>query len=171
MRRIFAGVIFCAAAAFVAAPSIVTAKSAKECEAEWKDNKDALQGAKIKKKDFIPDCRADKEVIPGKQTQAAPAAPAPAPPQPTAPRPAPAPQRTIVQPTTPGTPTKANEFENEAATKAKCPSDTLVWVNTKSGIYHFAGAHNYGTTKEGAYMCETDTSAAGYRAAKNEKHP
>jgi hypothetical protein len=41
----------------------------------------------------------------------------------------------------------------------------------KSGVYHFAGTHNYGTTKEGAYMCETNTAVAGFRAAKNEKHP
>jgi hypothetical protein len=46
-----------------------------------------------------------------------------------------------------------------------------VWVNTKSGVYHFAGTHNYGTTKEGTYMCEADAKAAGDRAAENEKHP
>src|SRR5271166_303196 len=33
------------------------------------------------------------------------------------------------------------------------PVDTVVWVNKKSRIYHFAGTHNYGTTREGAYMC------------------
>jgi hypothetical protein len=69
------------------------------------------------------------------------------------------------------TPTKANEFTTEAQAKARCPSGTVVWVNTKSSIYHFAGTRDYGTTKRGAYMCEADTSANGYRAAKNEKHP
>jgi len=29
----------------------------------------------------------------------------------------------------------------------------------------------YGTTKEGAYMCEADAKAAGNRAAKDERHP
>jgi hypothetical protein len=48
---------------------------------------------------------------------------------------------------------------------------TVVWVNTKSRIYHFAGTHSYGTTKEGAYMCEADARAAGDRAAMNEHHP
>jgi hypothetical protein len=52
-----------------------------------------------------------------------------------------------------------------------CGADTVVWVNTKSGVYHFAGTHNFGTTKSGVYMCEADTTAAGYRLAKNEKHP
>src|SRR5438552_2317014 len=75
-------------------------------------------------------------------------APAPAP-APTAAKPAPAPTAT------------------EAALKLKCPSDTIVWVNAKTKIYHFAGTHNYGTTKNGAYMCEMDAKTAGDRAAEN----
>ncbi len=59
----------------------------------------------------------------------------------------------------------------EAQAKARCPADTVVWANIPSRIYHFAGTHNYGNTKSGAYMCEGDTVAAGYRAPKNEKHP
>jgi len=58
-----------------------------------------------------------------------------------------------------------------AAAKAHCPTDTIVWVNTKSGIYHFAGTHNYGTTKSGSYMCGAEAKAAGDRAAENKKHP
>ena len=41
----------------------------------------------------------------------------------------------------------------------------------RSRIYHFARSKNYGKTTRGAYMCEKDTAAAGFRAAKNEKHP
>jgi hypothetical protein len=47
----------------------------------------------------------------------------------------------------------------------------VVWVNLRSKIYHFAGTHNYGNTKDGAYICERDTAAQGMRAAKNEQHP
>jgi hypothetical protein len=47
----------------------------------------------------------------------------------------------------------------------------VVWVNDKSHIYHFPGAHDYGNTKHGEYMCEADAQAAGNRAAKNEHHP
>jgi hypothetical protein len=47
----------------------------------------------------------------------------------------------------------------------------VVWANLKSKIYHFSGAKAYGTTKEGAYMCEKDATAQDIRAAKNEKHP
>ena len=64
-----------------------------------------------------------------------------------------------------------NEFSTEAQAKARCPSDTVVWVNLKSKIYHFSGTKDYGNTKHGAYMCERDTSEAGMRAAKNETHP
>ena len=67
--------------------------------------------------------------------------------------------------------TGANEFAAEALAKARCPTDTVVWANLKSKIYHFSGTKDYGTTKEGAYMCEKDATAQGVRAAKNEKHP
>jgi hypothetical protein len=65
----------------------------------------------------------------------------------------------------------ADPSATEAQLKAKCPSDTIVWVNTKSRVYHSAGTHNYGTTKSGEYMCEMDAKGAGDRAAENEKHP
>ena len=38
-------------------------------------------------------------------------------------------------------------------------------------IYHFAGTRDYGNTKSGAYMCESEAQASGNRAAKNERHP
>ncbi len=63
------------------------------------------------------------------------------------------------------------QFATDAEAKAKCPSDTVVWVNTKSKKFHYAGSKDYGTTKKGAYMCEMDATAAGAAAAKNEKKP
>ena len=64
---------------------------------------------------------------------------------------------------------KAGEFTTEAEAKASCPGDTVVWVNTGTKVYHHAGTATYGKTKRGVYMCEKDTAAAGFRAAKNEK--
>jgi hypothetical protein len=64
---------------------------------------------------------------------------------------------------------KAGQFAGEAEAKASCPGEPVVWVNTSSKIYHRPGAATYGKTKRGFYMCEKDTAAAGYRAAKNEK--
>jgi hypothetical protein len=68
----------------------------------------------------------------------------------------------------PPNPLVGNEFSTEAQAKEHCPSETVVWVNLNSKIYHFSGTKNYGTTKKGAYMCERDTAAAGMRPAKNE---
>jgi hypothetical protein len=65
--------------------------------------------------------------------------------------------------------TGAGQFTAEAEAKAHCPSDTVVWLNTTSHKYHFAGHKSYGTTKHGAYMCEADAKAAGNAAAKGEE--
>ena len=71
----------------------------------------------------------------------------------------------------PATAATEGQFSTEAAAKAHCPTDTVVWVNPRSKVYHFAGTRDYGHTKSGTYMCEKDTAGAGFRAAKNEKHP
>jgi hypothetical protein len=140
-------------------------KTAKECGADYDANKAAIKAAGQTKKAFVASCRAGNETIPAAPVAAAPAAaPAPAPaaaaPAPMAPAPTAAAPKPMVAPSA-----------SEMQVKAKCPSDTVVWLNTKSGVYHFAGTHNYGNTKQGAYMCEMDAKAAGDRAAENEKHP
>lgn len=148
-----------------AAPA--TVKTAKECNAEYSDNKAAIKAAGQRKSDFVAACRAGTEVIP---TAAAPAAPPPAAapaPAPTAAAPAPAPMAPAPMAPRPAAPMTASE----AQAHASCPADTVVWVNTRSGIYHFKGTHNYGNTKQGTYMCETAAKGAGDRAAENEKHP
>jgi hypothetical protein len=45
----------------------------------------------------------------------------------------------------------------------------LVWVNTKSGVYHKEGDRYYGKTEEGKYMTEADAQKAGYRAEKTRE--
>ena len=130
-------------------------------------------------------------------TTAAPAAPAPAPTPTTTAAPAPAPAARRAQPTaapaapaaapmpraskaaTPGESACGNsyarlpashtaaQFCDESQAKARCPGQPVVWVNTKSKIFHVAGSNTYGHTKEGAYMCEADATAAGDRLSKN----
>ena len=51
------------------------------------------------------------------------------------------------------------------------PSDAVVWVNSASHLYHGSGSRNYGKTRTGAYMCEQDSVAAGFRAAKIARRP
>ena len=72
---------------------------------------------------------------------------------------------------TTGAPAGANHFASEGEAKGGCLGGTVVWVNNKSKVYHFAGGREYGKTKSGAYMFESQATPAGDRAAKNEKHP
>lgn len=161
-------------------------KTIKACQEEWRANKTANQANGITEKSYVDQCRVGGAPA---QPTAAPAAPrpartaAPTPTQPTTAAPGPTPTATAppirptpaptASPNSPrqSTPIGTNQFATEAQAKARCPSDTVVWTNLNSHIYHFSGTRNYGTTKNGAYMCEGDTVAAGFRAPKNEEHP
>ena len=141
----------------------------KECGADWKAAKAAGTTNGQTWQDFLKDCKAKKEA-------AAPAAaPAPAPTPAAAATPAPAPKPTPMASATPAMKPKPaatageGEFATAAEAKAKCPTETVVWVNLKSHKYHFEGNRSYGTTKKGAYMCEADAKGAGNVAAKDEK--
>jgi hypothetical protein len=145
-------------------PPSAARKTAKECRAEWQANKADNQGKGITEKQYVEQCR----------TGAAMAAPAPAPAAPPSPapaRPAPATPVATPPPATATAPGGAGQYKTEAEAKGRCPADTVVWINLKSKVYHFAGAKNYGTTKEGAYMCEKEAVAQGDRASKSEHHP
>jgi hypothetical protein len=159
-----------AAAKPAAAPapsSAPTQKTAKQCQEEWRANKEGYQAASVTEKAYVDKCRAGETIA----LPAAPAAtPAPTPASAPAAKPAAAPAARPA-PSAATAPTGTNEFAAEAQAKARCPTDTVVWANLKSKIYHFSGGKDYGATKEGAYMCEKDALAQGVRAAKNEKHP
>jgi hypothetical protein len=58
-------------------------------------------------------------------------------------------------------------FATEDGAQKHCPSDTVVWLNTNSGIYHLKGERWYGRTKHGAYVCKKEADAAGYRETEN----
>lgn len=137
------------------------AKTAAQCNADYAANKAAVKASGQTKKAYVAACRAETTGAPAAAPSPA-TTPAPAPVSPTPAPVAPRPQVGA---------TGAGQFATDAQARARCPSDTVVWVNTKSSIYHFAGKRDYGNTKLGAYMCEADAKAAGDRAAKNEKHP
>lgn len=166
------------------APAGAGQKTVKACRDEWRANKADNQAKGITEKSYVEQCRGGSTAAtPASMTPAptpAPTASRPAPaaaPAPTATAPAPAPPTTAAKPatrpatTTASAPTGANQFTSETQAKLRCPTDTIVWVNLDSDIYHFSGHRSYGTTKAGAYMCEKDATGAGMRAAKNEKHP
>jgi hypothetical protein len=48
-----------------------------------------------------------------------------------------------------------------------CPGDKLVWVNTRSHVYHFQGERYFGSTKEGKFICERDADKEGDRPTRN----
>jgi hypothetical protein len=48
-----------------------------------------------------------------------------------------------------------------------CPGDAIVWVNTRSGVYHFQGERYFGSTKQGKFMCEKQARAEGDRPTRN----
>jgi hypothetical protein len=144
-------------------------KTVKACQDEWRANKNANQAAGLTERAYVDKCRAGGAAEPPAATAGAPpaaakaaAAPSSAPTSQKAARPAAAAALAS---------TGTNEFSAEAQAKTHCPTDTVIWANLKSKIYHFSGSKDYGATKEGAYMCEKDAVAQGVRAAKNEKHP
>jgi hypothetical protein len=67
------------------------------------------------------------------------------------------------QPTTGG----LRLFPSEEEAQQHCPDDSVVWLNTNSGIYHLRGERWYGKTKEGAYVCKKEADDSGDRETEN----
>jgi hypothetical protein len=155
-------------------PALAQQKTVKECQSAWQADKAGNQAKGITEKAYVDQCRAGVGSA-ATQPAATPAAPKPAPTvaapvSPTS-KPAVAPPAVKPAPAAATTLAGANQFSTEVQAKTRCPVDTVVWANPTSKIYHFSGHKDYGTTKEGAYMCEKDAIGQGVRAARNEKHP
>jgi hypothetical protein len=58
-------------------------------------------------------------------------------------------------------------FSTEDAAQAHCPRDVVVWLNTRTGIFHEKGMRWYGRTKSGAYVCRAEAISAGDRDTRN----
>ena len=160
------------------APASATASNAgagqsvmKLCAGQWKDAKAAGTTGGQTWPQFLAQCTRQRSA-------AAPSggfAPAPA----AAPASAPASQSGSLFPwwkestpaSAPGAPAtpRVGEYTTELAARARCPSDTIVWANTPTRIYHYSGTRYYGQTRRGAYMCEADARAAGYRATRSRQ--
>ena len=148
----------------------------KLCASQWKDAKAAGATGGQTWPQFLSQCRA-RQTSTSSSSGGFASAPAPAPApasasqsgslfpwwQQSAPSSAPAPNV--------GAPSalQAGQYTTELAARARCPSDTVVWVNTPTRIYHYSGTRYYGHTLKGAYMCEADARGGGYRAARNRQ--
>ena len=148
-------------------------KTVKECRDEWRANRAANVAGGVTERAYVDQCRAggtstERSTVPATPSVATPS-PSEAPPARTT---ATAPVERPAARTRPAPEAaSANEFSSEAEAKAHCPSDTVVWASLRSKIYHFSGTRYYANTEHGAYMCEGDSTAAGMRAARNERHP
>lgn len=58
-------------------------------------------------------------------------------------------------------------FSTAAAAQSHCPNDEVVWLNTKTGVYHEKGMRWYGRTAHGAFVCRKEADAAGDRDTRN----
>jgi hypothetical protein len=166
-------------------------KTAKDCIAEWRADKAGMQARGVTEKAYVEQCKAggaaptvtapeSKPTPPPSQPAPRQAAPAPPSTPTTQPAQKPAPTTTAAPVPPPaqkspenkaGPTLEAGQFADESSAKARCPSDTIVWVNLPSKVYHFAGTKSYGTTKRGAYMCEKEAISGENRASKTEKRP
>jgi|ERR1035437_992658 hypothetical protein len=59
-------------------------------------------------------------------------------------------------------------FSTEQSAKQHCSTDTVVWLNLNTHIYHFKGEHSYGNTKNGAYVCQKEADKAGNLATREK---
>jgi hypothetical protein len=137
----------------------------QRCGAEWQAAKAAGTTDGQTWQEFLKTCRAQHDA----------GAQAPAPSMRTVPAPPVTQTGEVPAPAAVPLPLGPKEFASEKQARARCPHDTIVWVNALTGVYHFPGvsAHGqsyYGNTSQGAYMCEADARAAGDRAAKDERH-
>jgi hypothetical protein len=58
-------------------------------------------------------------------------------------------------------------FPTEQSAQLHCPTDTVVWLNIPTHIYHFKDQRWYGRTKSGAYVCKQEADVAGDRGSLN----
>jgi hypothetical protein len=58
-------------------------------------------------------------------------------------------------------------FPSETQAQQHCPSETVVWLNLPTGVYHYKGERWYGRTDGGAFVCRAEADRAGDRASRN----
>ena len=65
-----------------------------------------------------------------------------------------------------GQPRIEGSHSSEAEARKACADGSVVWVNSRSRIYHAAATRDYGKTRQGFYMCQAQAERSGFRAMK-----
>jgi hypothetical protein len=66
-----------------------------------------------------------------------------------------------------GAGTNAQTPTHTVPTELSCKGDQVVWVNTRSGVYHYHGERYFGSTKQGKFVCEKEALREGDRSTRN----
>jgi len=62
-----------------------------------------------------------------------------------------------------------HQYKTQSGAQRHCPSDTVVWLNTDTNVYHLKGDHYYHNTKNGAYVCQKEAVKAGAKPSNNSQ--
>ena len=62
---------------------------------------------------------------------------------------------------------RAMLFPHPGGAQRHCPADTVVSVNTETGIFHLRGSRFFNQHHVGSFACEHGAIRAGYHAARS----
>ncbi len=56
------------------------------------------------------------------------------------------------------------QFPTGRAAQRHCPMDKVVWLDTSTRRYYYAGSKNYGKTARGGFVCKKELKGIGTKA-------
>ena len=54
-------------------------------------------------------------------------------------------------------------FRDEAQAQRHCPSDKVVWLDFRKGVYYAKGQKRYRQGFDGSFVCRSEARDSGYR--------
>jgi hypothetical protein len=54
-------------------------------------------------------------------------------------------------------------FRYETQAQRHCPTDTVVWLDFRKGIYYFKRQNRYAQGSRGSFVCREEARSSGYR--------
>ncbi len=56
-------------------------------------------------------------------------------------------------------------FRYEDQAQRSCPTDKVVWLDFRKGVYYAKGQRRYGQGFDGSFVCRSEAKSSGYRRA------